>query len=103
MVNGVASGRGSDLSHARLCTIAVGHQRANAGVVGVDGVGAGGAVDGLSSCVGANLLDVSGHSGVEVSDLFNLSVIYRILVETDITDCQRFLFRCLLGKWGSQC
>jgi len=71
LVNGVASGRGSDLSHARLCTVAVGHQGASAGVVGVDGVGAGGAVDGLSSCVGANLLDVSGHSGVEVSDLVN--------------------------------
>ena len=73
LVNGVAASRDSDLSHARLCTVAVGHQGACAGVVGVNGVSACGAVDGLSRCVGANLLNVSGHSGVEVSYLINIA------------------------------
>ncbi len=74
LVNGIAVDRGSNLSHARLGAVAVGHQSTCAGVAGVDGVDAGGAVDGLSSWTDTNLLNVSGSSSVEVGDLFNLNV-----------------------------
>ena len=47
---------------------------ARASVTGVNGVHTGGAVDGLSRCVYSNLLNVSGHSGVKVSHLFNFNI-----------------------------
>ncbi len=49
LVNGIAVDRGSNLSHAGSCAVAVGHQSTCAGVAGVDGVDAGGAVDGRAS------------------------------------------------------
>ena len=73
-MNGVAIDWGSNLSYARLCTIAVSNKSTRASVTGVNGVHTGGAVDGLSSCVYSNLLNVSGHSGVKVSHLFNFNI-----------------------------
>ena len=72
MVDGVTSGRCSNLSYARPCPITVGHQSARASGIGVDGVRGGSTVGRLIGGTHSRLLDVIGDSGVQVGNLISI-------------------------------
>jgi hypothetical protein len=72
LVDGVASGRCSNLSYARPCSITVGHQSTSASGIGVDGVRGRSAVGRLIGGTHSRLLDVIGDSGVQVGNLMSI-------------------------------